>query len=72
MTKLTEEFWKTLEKIREDDLKNFEWFLKQDDNLEGFSGIPEARLEKADRQDTADLMVQNYQGPGALKETLMV
>lgn len=72
MTKLTEEFWKTLEKIREDDLKNFEWFLKQDDNLEGFSGIPEARLEKADRQDTVDLMVQNYQGPGALKETLMV
>lgn len=72
MTKLTEEFWKTLEKIREDDLKNFEWFLKQDDNLEGFSGIPEARLEKADRQDTVDLMVQNYQGPGALKVTLMV
>lgn len=72
MTKLTEEFWKTLEKIRENDLKNFKWFLKQDDNLEGFSGIPEARLEKADRQDTVDLMVQNYQGPGALKVTLMV
>ncbi len=65
MAKLKEELWNTLQELKEQEFKDFKWFL----NL---GGIPEARLEKAERQDTVDLMVQKYQGPGALKETLKV
>nr|XP_046234805.1 E3 ubiquitin-protein ligase TRIM21-like [Scatophagus argus] len=72
MVKLTEELWKTLQNLREDEFGSFKWFLKQDEVLEGFSGIPVARLEKANRLDTVDLMVQKYPGPGALKVTLEV
>lgn len=66
MAKLSEELWNTLMGLAEDEFKKFKWFLKQDDILEGFPGIPVARLEKADMQDTVDLMVQKYQGPGAV------
>ncbi|XP_032360980.1 pyrin [Etheostoma spectabile] len=66
------DLWNTLEDLTEEQFKHFKWFLKQDEVLDGFSGISVARLEKADRQDTVDLMVQNYQGPGALKVTLKV
>lgn len=60
MSNLKEVLWKTLENLKEEQFKNFQWFLKQDNILEGFSAVPEARLEKADRQDTVDLMVQKY------------
>lgn len=72
MAKLTEELWKTLQELTEDEFKNFKWFLKQDDVLEGFSGIAVARLERAERHETVDLMMQKYQGPGALKVSLVV
>ncbi|KAI3366975.1 hypothetical protein L3Q82_009252 [Scortum barcoo] len=55
----------------DNEFKKFKWFLKHE-ILEGFSGIPQAHLEKAERQDTVDLMVQKYQGPGALKLSLKV
>ncbi|XP_070785050.1 E3 ubiquitin-protein ligase TRIM21-like [Enoplosus armatus] len=66
---MEEELWKTLNELTEAEFKNFKWFLRKD-SLEGFSGIPVARLEKADQQTTVDLMVQKYQGPGALRVTL--
>ncbi|XP_054480319.1 E3 ubiquitin-protein ligase TRIM21-like [Anoplopoma fimbria] len=72
MAKLNEELWKTLQDLKEDEFEHFKWFLKQNDILEGFSGIPVAQLEKAKRQDTVDLMVQKYQGPGALERTMKV
>ncbi|XP_070848168.1 E3 ubiquitin-protein ligase TRIM21-like [Chaetodon trifascialis] len=72
MAKLAEELWNTLQDLGEDEFKNFKWFLKQDDVLEGFSGIAVAQLEKAERRDTVDLMVQKYQGPGALQVALKV
>ncbi|XP_076578606.1 uncharacterized protein LOC143315056 [Chaetodon auriga] len=72
MVKLAEELWNTLQELREDEFKNFKWFLKQDDILEGSSGIAAAQLEKAERRDTVDLMVQKYQGPGALQVALKV
>ncbi|XP_051247720.1 E3 ubiquitin-protein ligase TRIM21 [Dicentrarchus labrax] len=71
MVKATE-LWNILQDLGEDEFKHFKWFLKQDDILEGCTGIPVARLEKAERQDTVDLMVQKYQGSGALKLTLKV
>ncbi|XP_034719025.1 zinc-binding protein A33-like [Etheostoma cragini] len=66
------DLWNTLEDLTEEQFKHFKWFLKRDEILEGSLRISEARLEKADRQDTVDLMVQKYQGPGALKVTLKV
>ncbi|XP_033470323.2 uncharacterized protein LOC117249064 [Epinephelus lanceolatus] len=72
MAKLKEELWKTLRDLKEEEFENFKWFLKDDGILEGLSGIPVAQLEKAKRQDTVDLMVQKYPGPGALKVTLKI
>ncbi|XP_044199525.1 NACHT, LRR and PYD domains-containing protein 14-like [Thunnus albacares] len=69
MAKLKEELFKILAKLKEDEFKDFKWFLEQDDILEGFKGIPVAQLEKAARRDTVDLMVQKYQDPGALQVT---
>ena len=72
MEKLKEELLNTLEDLKEDEFKKFKWFLKEDDILEGFKGIPVAQLEKAARRDTVDLMVQKYQDPGALQVTMKI
>lgn len=72
MAKLAEELWKTLQQLTREEFDDFKWFLKQDEVLEGFSRIAAARLQSAKRQDTVDLMLQKYQGPGALKVTLTV
>ena len=72
MEKLKVELLKTLEDLKEDEFKKFKWFLKEDDILEDFKGIPVAQLEKAGREDTVDLMVQKYQDHGALQLTKKV
>uniref|UniRef100_A0A3B4UR75 Pyrin domain-containing protein n=1 Tax=Seriola dumerili TaxID=41447 RepID=A0A3B4UR75_SERDU len=58
--------------LKDEQLKHFQWFLKQDGILEGFSAIPEARLQRADRQDTVDLMVQKYGCNEALGITIKI
>ncbi|XP_071376432.1 uncharacterized protein [Centroberyx affinis] len=50
----------TLEDLTNEEFKKFKWFLHQPDILEGFPAIPRSRLERADRPDTVDLMVQIY------------
>ncbi|XP_075967933.1 zinc-binding protein A33-like [Anarhichas minor] len=70
--KLKEQLLKTLQDLREEEFDKFKWYLKEDDVLEGLSGIPVAQLENAKRQDAADLMVQKYQGPGATKVTTKI
>ncbi|XP_042255445.1 NACHT, LRR and PYD domains-containing protein 3-like [Thunnus maccoyii] len=72
IVKLKEELLKTLQDLTEDDFLKFKWFLEQDNILEGFKGIPVAQLEKAERQETVDPMIQKHQGPGALKLTVKV
>ncbi|XP_034090196.1 pyrin-like [Gymnodraco acuticeps] len=69
MVKLKEELWRTLLDLKEDEFKHFKWFLEQENLLEGLSGIPVSRLETADRKDTVDLMLQNYQDVGARELT---
>ena len=69
MVKLKEELWRTLQNLKKDEFKDFKWFLEEENPLEGFPGIPVSRLEMADRKDTVDLMVQNYQGDGARELT---
>ncbi|XP_037616255.1 zinc-binding protein A33-like [Sebastes umbrosus] len=65
MAKLEEDLWKTLQDLKEEEFNKFKWFLKLD-------GIPVAQLEKANRQDTVDLMVQKHQDDGARKLTIKV
>ncbi len=71
-TDIIQECLVELKSKREEELKHFKWFLKQEDTLKGFPGIPVAWLEKADRHDTVDLMVQKYQDSGALSVTLTI
>uniref|UniRef100_A0A3Q3SPT2 Pyrin domain-containing protein n=1 Tax=Mastacembelus armatus TaxID=205130 RepID=A0A3Q3SPT2_9TELE len=72
MTKIKEDLWNTLEDLTHEQLKQFQWFLKQENILEGFSAIPEARLERADRQDTVDRMVEKYGCTAALQMSIRI
>ncbi|XP_029283869.1 E3 ubiquitin-protein ligase TRIM21-like [Cottoperca gobio] len=65
-----EDLWKTLEDLTHEQFKGFKWFLQQPNIHEGFSAISVAQLEKADRQDTVDLMVQRFYLHGALDLTM--
>uniref|UniRef100_A0A3Q3K2S2 Pyrin domain-containing protein n=1 Tax=Monopterus albus TaxID=43700 RepID=A0A3Q3K2S2_MONAL len=76
MTLLKEKLWVTLEDLREQEFKQLKWFLHQADimhtilpHLEVSSAIPAAQLEKADRQDIVDQMIQIYSPYGALEVT---
>lgn len=50
----------TLEDLGEDDFKKFKWLLQQEGVLEGFPAIRKSRLEKANRMETVDQMMQTY------------
>ncbi|XP_042291170.1 uncharacterized protein LOC121912796 [Thunnus maccoyii] len=63
-----EDLVKTLEDLIEKEFEDFKWLLK-DESLEGHQAIKASQLEKAERQDTVDLMVQTYQLPGAVEVT---
>ncbi|KAM7419951.1 hypothetical protein PAMA_016856 [Pampus argenteus] len=64
-----EDLLNTLEDMREQEFKDFKWYLQQPDILAGYQPIKTSRLETAERRDTVDLMVQTYQLHGALKVT---
>lgn len=63
---------RVLQELGNEELKLFQWHLKNAGIIEGFPGIPKSRLEDADRQDTVDQMVQTYSIPGALQITVEV
>ncbi|XP_045904685.1 stonustoxin subunit beta-like [Micropterus dolomieu] len=63
---------KTLEDLKEEEFTKFKWYLKQPDILEPYQTIKVYKLEKAERQDTVDLMVNAYKPHGALKVTKKV
>ncbi|GLD56792.1 NACHT, LRR and PYD domains-containing protein 3-like protein [Lates japonicus] len=60
MTAVKELLLETLEDLGDEELKIFKWFLQQAEVLEDFPAIPKSHLEKADRLDTLDLIVQAY------------
>lgn len=60
MTAVTELLLETLDDLGDEELKTFKWFLQQAEILEDFPAIPRSRLEKADKLDTLDLIVQTY------------
>ncbi|XP_041634349.1 NACHT, LRR and PYD domains-containing protein 3-like isoform X1 [Cheilinus undulatus] len=61
-----------LQDLGNEELKQFQWFLRQPGIVDGFPGIPKSELEEADRQDTVDLMVQTCGLPAALSVTVEV
>ncbi|KAI4885899.1 hypothetical protein NFI96_015025 [Prochilodus magdalenae] len=57
-----------LENLGQEGLKRFQWHLIN--GVEGFTPIPKALLENADRPDTVDELVQRYRHSGAVNITL--
>lgn len=72
MTTIKEDLWKTLEDLTDEQFKQFKWCLKENNISKDISAIPVAPLERADRQDTVDLMVNKYNLFGALEITMKV
>ncbi|KAM4598577.1 protein NLRC3-like [Polymixia lowei] len=72
MVRYVEHLFRTLKDLGGEELKEFQWFLSQDDVLPGFPAIPKSLLEKANRPATVDQMVQTYGHNGALEITLEV
>ncbi|XP_042360431.1 protein NLRC3-like isoform X2 [Plectropomus leopardus] len=60
MAAVTQLLLDTLDDLGEDELKTFKWVLQHADILEDFPAIPKSRVEKADKLDTLDLIVQTY------------
>jgi len=50
--------FRTLESLEENEFKDFKRYLQEE--VLGFPGISKSRLEKADREDTVDLMLLYY------------
>ncbi|KAM8772720.1 NACHT, LRR and PYD domains-containing protein 3-like isoform 1-T3 [Acanthopagrus schlegelii] len=64
-----EDIFNTLEDLKVDEFKDFKWYLKLPDILEGYQPMKQSRLETAERRDTVDLMVNTFTLDGALKVT---
>lgn len=67
-----EDLLHSLEDLGDEEFKDFKWHLKQPGILEEHQPIKEFKLEKAERRDTVDLMVNAYKLHGALKVTKKV
>ncbi|XP_051264982.1 NACHT, LRR and PYD domains-containing protein 3 isoform X2 [Dicentrarchus labrax] len=55
-----EQLLRALKDLGDDELKEFKWYLQKSEVLERFPIIPRSRLDKADRPDTVDQMLQTY------------
>lgn len=51
---------RALKDLGDNELKEFKWYLQKSEVLERFPVIPKSRLDKADRTDTVDQMLQTY------------
>ncbi|XP_049428115.1 NACHT, LRR and PYD domains-containing protein 12-like [Epinephelus fuscoguttatus] len=67
-----EDILNALKDLGEDDFKTFKWYLQQPDILGGYQAIKVFKLEKAERWDTVNVMVNTYKPDGALKVTKKV
>ncbi|KAL6481053.1 hypothetical protein MHYP_G00091330 [Metynnis hypsauchen] len=70
MANIPEVLLYTLDNLGQEDLKTFQWHLNN--GVEGFTPIQKGHLEKADRPDTVDKMVQRYGHRGAVNITLAI
>ncbi|XP_029977739.1 NACHT, LRR and PYD domains-containing protein 12-like isoform X7 [Sphaeramia orbicularis] len=60
-----------LQQLGEEEFKTFRWYLQQKGILKNFPTIPKYKLEKAERTDTVDVIMQTY-GTDAVQVTKMV
>ncbi|XP_078147042.1 zinc-binding protein A33-like [Centroberyx gerrardi] len=58
-----------LEELNEEQLKGFQWQLVQS-KRDGCKSIQKCQLERADREDTVDRLVQAYREDGAVETTV--
>uniref|UniRef100_A0A3B4DT82 B30.2/SPRY domain-containing protein n=1 Tax=Pygocentrus nattereri TaxID=42514 RepID=A0A3B4DT82_PYGNA len=65
-----QELLNSLQNFGQEDLKTFQWHLIN--GVEGFTSIQKAFLERADRPDTVDQMVQRYGYNRAVEVTLAI
>lgn len=72
VTMTREDLLKTLEDLRDQEFQDFKWYLQQPEVLTGHQTIKASKLEKAERRDTVDLMVQTCKLRGALMVTRKV
>lgn len=49
-----------LAQLKQEEFKEFKWFLQDSDILTDLPCIPRQRLEKGDMLDVVDLMLQTY------------
>uniref|UniRef100_A0A8C4GGN0 NACHT domain-containing protein n=1 Tax=Dicentrarchus labrax TaxID=13489 RepID=A0A8C4GGN0_DICLA len=68
-TMTADDLLKTLEDLTDEEFKKFKWYLKQPGILEGYQTIKTSKLEKAERLDTLDLMLNTFKPHGALMVT---
>uniref|UniRef100_A0A3P8TWS0 Pyrin domain-containing protein n=1 Tax=Amphiprion percula TaxID=161767 RepID=A0A3P8TWS0_AMPPE len=69
MTTPQEVLLRTLKDLGDEEFENFKWYLYQEGVLEDFKSIPKSHLEKANRVNTVDQMVQIYGTTNAIKVT---
>ncbi|KAL7405072.1 hypothetical protein ABVT39_023386 [Epinephelus coioides] len=67
-----EDLLNALEDLKDDHFEIFKWYLQQPDILGGYQAIKVFKLEKAERWDTVNVMVNTYKPDGALKVTKKV
>nr|XP_040048327.1 NLR family CARD domain-containing protein 3-like [Gasterosteus aculeatus aculeatus] len=60
MEKVKEDIIKMLKELKEDEFKDFKWYLENNSSPEDLRKIPACDLENADRRQTVDLMVWCY------------
>ncbi|XP_017537540.1 NACHT, LRR and PYD domains-containing protein 3-like isoform X4 [Pygocentrus nattereri] len=70
MSNIAEVLLNTLQNLLEKDLELFQWHLIN--GLDSLTCIPKCLLEKADRHDTVDQIVQRYGHNGAVEITLTI
>uniref|UniRef100_A0A4W4GRJ0 Uncharacterized protein n=1 Tax=Electrophorus electricus TaxID=8005 RepID=A0A4W4GRJ0_ELEEL len=70
MANIKEHILFSLNELESENLETFQWYLKN--GLEGFPSIPKSQLEKSNRLDTVDKMVQKYGPDGAVEITLII
>lgn len=61
-----------LDELKDEELKRFKFYLREDDVLKGKKPILKSRLETADRMDTVDRMIETYKDADVLEITKKV
>lgn len=51
---------RALKDLGDNELKEFKWYLQKPETLGGFPIIPKSKIDKADRTDMVDQMLQTY------------